>query len=452
VRANGSLHQYAAALASTQPTGSAIVENIRKGYRIPYARLGRKPGRVLVLGAGSGNDVAVALASGADTVDAVEIDPAIARLGFDAHPDRPYRDARVRVHVADARAFLENAREQWDLIVFGTLDSMTRLSALSSIRLDNFVYTTECLRTAKAHLSPSGGMALYFMVEAPHIYRRLLATLAAALDEPPVVVQGYHYLFNVLFLGGPAFAVAGAAEARAELAAAVDGEEPSTDDWPYLYLASRGVSGFYLSLIGVFALLAAAGALVASPELRRSAASGAADPEMFLLGLAFLLLETRSVTEMALVWGVTWLTSAVVFFAILLMALLGTLARMRRPLSPRWSLPLLSACLVVDYLIPTSSMLSSSVPARLALSILFVGGPVFFASMLFAALFGERRSAGAAFGWNLLGAVAGGMLEFSAMALGIKAMHLLALLAYLGVGALRLRATRATVARAAPAA
>ena len=311
VRANGSLHQVALDLAGTAPDG-AMVDDVRKGYRIPYRLLGHKPGRVLVLGAGSGNDVAVALAEGAESVDAVEIDPAIAQLGRTTHPDKPYLDPRVRLHVNDARSFLQNAQEKWDLIVFGTLDSMTRLSALSSVRLDNFVYTQECLRQAKAHLTPQGGVALYFMVGAAHIHTRLLATVGAVFDSPPRVVGEYHYLFNTIYLAGPAFAVADAAGARQELAAAIGTEEPSTDDWPYMYLASRGISGFYLGLIFAIALLAAGGVFVASPELRKSGP----DLEMFLLGLAFLLLETRSVTEMTLVWGVTWLTSAVVFGAI----------------------------------------------------------------------------------------------------------------------------------------
>src|SRR5205823_450966 len=108
-------------LAGTAPDGP-IVDDVRKGYRIPYRLLGREPGRVLILGAGSGNDVAVALAQGADSVDAVEIDPAIAQLGRTTHPDKPYLDSRVHVHVNDARSFLQNAQEKWDLIVFGTLD------------------------------------------------------------------------------------------------------------------------------------------------------------------------------------------------------------------------------------------------------------------------------------------------------------------------------------------
>ena len=56
---------------------------------------GRPFGQVLIIGAGSGNDVSRALAWGAHRVDAVEIDPVIQRIGKRDHPDRPYDDPRV---------------------------------------------------------------------------------------------------------------------------------------------------------------------------------------------------------------------------------------------------------------------------------------------------------------------------------------------------------------------
>ena len=443
ITANGSVHQYAFDVGGRYPAGP-FLQDVRDGYRIPYRALGHKPGRVLVLGAGTGNDIAVALAEGADRVDAVEIDPGILRIGGD-HPDHPYSSVRVHVHNTDARSFLENTREKFDLVVFGTLDSMTRLSALSSVRLDNFVYTEQCLRAARARLSERGGIALYFMVGAPHIYRRLLATVAEAFGAPPRVVQAYHQVFNLVIMAGPAFAVPDAA-AQAELARATEGEEPSTDDWPYLYLAARGISAFYLSLIAIIALLAVGGIFLAAPQMR----SSAADPQMFLLGVGFLLLETRAVTEMTLVWGVSWLTSAVVFGAILLMALLGTLASAWKPLPWGVNLALLAGFLLLGYFLPTSVLLTPSPPLRLLLSLAFLGPPVFFAATLFAAAFEDRTSSAVAFGWNLLGAVAGGLVEFASMAVGIKSLHLLALAAYLGVGLLTARRTRAPLSSLPP--
>ena len=65
--------------------------------------------RVLIIGAGTGTDVALALAQGAKHVDAVEIDPVLAQVGRDFHPEGVYKDPRVTVHVNDGRAFLNGS-------------------------------------------------------------------------------------------------------------------------------------------------------------------------------------------------------------------------------------------------------------------------------------------------------------------------------------------------------
>jgi hypothetical protein len=80
--------------------------------------------------------------------------------------------------------------------------------------------------------------------------------------------------------------------------------------------------------------------------------------------------------------------------------------------------------------------------ARRALSALFIGAPIFFAATLFASAFASRKESGLSFGWNLLGAVAGGLLEFLTMLVGIKALHLIALTLYLAVALVRSRHVR----------
>jgi hypothetical protein len=68
-----------------------------------------------------------------------------------------------------------------------------------------------------------------------------------------------------------------------------------------------------------------------------------------------------------------------------------------------------------------------------------VGGPIFFAASCFALVFRSRPRAAVAFGWNLLGAVAGGLLEFVSMAVGLKALLLVALAAYLAAALIHRR-------------
>jgi hypothetical protein len=197
------------------------------------------------------------------------------------------------------------------------------------------------------------------------------------------------------------------------------------------------------------AVVALAGAFIASPGLRRSVAGRGVDAEMFLFGLAFLLLETRSVTAMNLAWGATWLTSAIVFFAVLVMVLLATFAV--RAWSPPFvpAMGLLLASLAIAYVLPESVVLRSGVPARLVLSVLVVGVPIFLASVGFARVFETRTDPGLAFGWNLLGAVAGGLLELVSMAVGLKALLLVAAAAYLGALLIAVRADQPGRASAA---
>lgn len=125
------------------------------------------------------------------------------------------------------------------------------------------------------------------------------------------------------------------------------------------------------------------------------------------------------------------MTSAVVFGAILLTILAGTVLMEVKPVS--WTLAGvgLVAALLVTYLIPLEALLRTDPPTRLLLSVLYVATPIIFASLCFAARFKARPAADLAFGWNLLGAVLGGLTEFFSMALGFRAMTLVAIAAYL---------------------
>jgi hypothetical protein len=449
ISTNGSLHQYAYPLQRGRQMDADVV---LQGYHRPYRLLGHPPKKVLVLGAGTGNDVAVALDEGAEQVDAVEIDPVILDLGR-LHPNRPYDSPRVRLINADGRAFLNESTEKYDLIVFGTLDSMTRLSALSNVRLDNYIYTRECIEAAKAHLSPQGGLVMYFMTTADYIDERLRGLLTKTFAQPPLVVVDHYYLFNRIYLDGAAFDHVKGGQRRAllpTLEPLIAQLDLPQDDWPYLYLQGRSVSGFYLLLIGAFTFVAVASVALVSRDMRRSLIHLNLDGEMFLFGLAFLLLETKSVTTMSLLWGATWLTSAVVFGSILAMVLAATLLTQWRPLP--WTLCMggLIVSLIAAYFVPVHVLLRLNEFTRLLLSLAFVGTPIFFAAACFALLFRDRPEASTAFGWNLLGAVAGGLIEFTSMVTGMRALYLLALTAYLGVVLLRLRARRETYP-AAPA-
>jgi hypothetical protein len=309
------------------------------------------------------------------------------------------------------------------------------------VRLDNFVYTIEAIRAAAARLKPDGGMALYFMVGNEHIFSSLTMLLRAAYGEDPKVFQGDWELFNRVFLAGPAFSGVSEQEGRvnlSNLAPELAEAEVPTDDWPYLYLQKRGVSGFYLSLMLAFLTIAGLVTVLASRDMREGIRSWKnTDLEMFLFGLGFLLMETRFVTAINLVWGATWITSAVVFGAILATILCTTLLMEFRPIPWKVASWGLVFSIVVTFLVPVDALLADSAVLRLLLSALYVGFPIFFAAACFAERFKLRKDVDLAFGWNLLGAVAGGLIEFFGMLVGLKAMALVALVAYLGAFSLK---------------
>jgi Spermine/spermidine synthase domain len=455
VRANGSLHQVAIDLVNPMQGQPAWRTRTVEGYHAPYEMLGRPPRRALVLGAGTGNDVAVLLQEGATDIDAVEIDPQLVELGREIHPDHPYDSDRVHVHVTDARSFLEHTDKRYDLIVFGTLDSMTRLAALSTVRLDNFVYTKDAILAAKRHLTPDGGMALYFMVGEAYIHDRLIGLLASTFGTLPRFVRGDYSVFNTVLLAGPAFVPPSGIRRDVDdwyMANELPALDLPTDDWPYLYLKSRAVNPFYLSLMAILGAVAIMMVIMADRTLLTTAVRGGADWEMFLFGSAFLLLETRYVTAMNLLWGATWITSAVVFGAILLMVLLATLVTPRLPVRWEASAGLLVLSLAVSYVIRPHALLALQGGVRLLVSILYVGVPVFFAAVCFALRFSRRADAGRAFGWNLIGAVLGGLMEFLGMSVGFSALVLLTIACYLGVVLLKRAADRSAAVAALPGA
>lgn len=432
---NGSLHQFALDLDSARAMQNEYAAVARPAYLRPY-RLAARLDTVLVLGAGSGNDLALLLQSGAKYIDAVEIDPAIADIGKASHVQQPYSDPRVHRHINDARAFLRQTSQQYDAIVFGTLDSQTLLSGMSSVRLDNYVYTVEAMRSARERLKPDGTMIMYHMSGQHYIAAKIYQMLGAAFGTPPRVFYEYDNLFNYTFVSG--YGARGAV-APANAPWLNDRVTLPHDDWPYLYLSQRVIPAHYIvALIGVLVVTLLMLGIGASDVLRRGF-----DGPMFFMGTGFLLVETKSVTEMSLLFGSTWTVNLLVFTSILVMVLFANLLVERKR---AFRLPVLFGglfvTLVLAYLIPASQLLWMPVGAQWVAGGLMVALPVLFAALIFSTLLSRRTDATHALAYNLLGAIAGGVLEYSAMAFGIKALYVVALLTYLIAFALSRREGR----------
>ena len=148
-------------------------------------------------------------------------------------------------------------------------------------------------------------------------------------------------------------------------------------------------------------------------------------PHFFLLGVAFLLLETRSLVTFSLLFGSTWIVNALVFFAVLLSVLAAVLVNARFTI--RNAMPLyaaLLAAILLAYALPPASLLVDPAWLRYALAGVLAFAPIFIANLVFSRSFRDTATADMAFASNLLGAMVGGAVEYLALLTGYQALLL----------------------------
>jgi SAM-dependent methyltransferase len=473
-------------------------------YALPHL-LNRDAGRpafadVLIIGAGSGNDVSRALQWGAQHVDAVEIDPAIYRLGRAYHPDQPYQDPRVEIHLDDGRNFLRATTRKYDLVIYALVDSLVLHSGYSNIRLESYLFTRQTFADVQRHLKPGGQFIIYNYFRQGWIVARLQQGLEEVFGAGNTLMLTLPYRatiepeqanfgdFTIFFAGDTAalrnafyshpsywlrrdeaprpdtpngFTMPDAAERTRwqPPAGTAQGEHPqgdnpwqqfglsrllplagdlrtATDDWPFLYLRRPMIPT--LTLRGMTVMAAIALLLIALFRPRRvgRGQGWAFNGQMFLLGAGFMLIETKAVVVMALLFGSTWLVNSVVFFAVLLMILLANLWTLKSRPRRLWPYYVgLLATLLLNSLVPLDFFLGMSRSLQVIGSSLLVFSPVLCAGVVFAASFKRAHAPDRAFGFNIAGAMLGGLCENSSMLLGFQYLLFVAALFY-GLSAL----------------
>jgi hypothetical protein len=442
-------HDFYQDLLNLGPSANTLAfQSPRRYYDFPFVLL-PPCGRVLIIGAGTGNDVAAALRANCASVDAVEIDPSIAHLGRELHPEHPYDSTKVRLHINDGRAFFHQARaagQRFDVIVFGLVDSQTALSVMSSLRLEFFLYSRESFEEAISLLEPQHGLFVvgFSIGWKDWVAQRIYHTMELANRGEALAVKASDYLDTVTFVAGPGLYEAaarlqqmpGVRSVGAQLARA--DTRPVRDDWPFLYQNPRSFPFVYLG--SLLLVLIAGGFLVRVAVGRASGSSRARlNWTMFFMGSAFLLVETKNLSQLSLLFGATWITNAVVFSSIFVMAIAANL------IVTRWATPrlpllfaLLWAALLLSYFVPFSELTQLAPLARGVVGGAVTALPVLFSSLIFAKMFQQSGDAANALGSNILGGLFGGALEALSIFLGIKAMALLATAVY-GAAALSYR-------------
>jgi SAM-dependent methyltransferase len=519
-------------------------------------------GDVLIIGAGSGNDVSRAIEWGADHVDAVEIDPVILGIGQRDHPLHPYQQTdKVTTYLDDGRNFLRKLppEKKYDLVVYALVDSLVLHSSYSNIRLESYLFTKQAFDDIGKHLKPDGTFVSYNYFRQGWIVARLKQGLEESFGPDNAVVFTYGYQpavepdqpfggFTVVFAGpgtallkeafgvtpdrprgtrlywlpekplhagrlpdgadvtpngftpptevaqmSPDKAEGWNAFGPAEVFRPADGLRTATDDWPFLYLRApmvpelslRGMAvmgSLALALITLFrpregetpertlaitlaTLLLAAAALafvwldVALPGFglvwgalaidlawlagllyfnRGTAAGGQGglNVRLFLLGAGFMLIETKAVINMALLFGSTWIVNSVVFFAVLVMILLANLYVLYVKPEKLWPYYVgLLATLALNCVVPLGFFLGMPDVVQVVGSCLLVFAPILFAGVIFAVSFRRTREPDRAFGVNIAGSMLGGLAENTSMLLGFQYLLLVAI-AFYGMSAL----------------
>jgi len=459
-------------------------------YVLPYL-LNRDAGGpawddVLIIGAGSGNDVQAARAQGARRIDAVEIDPVLYEIGRRDHPNHPYADPRVRIHFDDGRSFVRATSRQYDLIVYALVDSLVLHSGYSSLRLESFLFTDQAFRDIKARLKPHGVFVIYNYFRQGWVIGRLEQIARQVFAASPIVLSlpyqrtiaagdNQSGFFTVLMAGASDnTALEGIRQRLANGAfwlnrrpgynqlidgyrvdARTVGSQPDewrriglasvdragvdrlpSDDWPFLYLRDRAIPALNIRGMIVIAAVSLCVLSAFAPIRARRL-----NWQMFFLGAGFMLLETKGVVHMALLFGATWVVNSIVFFTVLVMILLSNVyVLMFRPRQAWPYYGLLIASLLLNAYVPMSTFLALPGVAKILASCSVVFVPVLFAGIVFGMTFRDSGCPDVDFGSNIAGVILGGLSEHLSLVVGFDHLLLVAVGFYAASAIVRPRA------------
>lgn len=399
----------------------------------------KKADHVLILGSGTGRDTEFAIRNRVKNIDAVEIDPVIARLGERAGLN-PYKNPNVRLYINDARAFLKNTGRKYDMVIIAFIDSHRLFSTFSSLRLENFIYTVDCFKSIREHLNDGG------LIVVSHCFTgwqadRLCSMLKEVFGEMPYIIE-YNRKIVTVELNRSFICTKNGSNANLKqikldkFLAAGDPDEiqPAqtplpTDDWPFFFLKgkNRMPTHYVYFILMVMAVSAAFTMSFLPGDLRKF------KWHYFFLGAAFMLLETKSITRFALLFGTTWIVNSIVITAILFMILLANLYVIKKRVTAknlRLCYALLFIVLLLNLIVGDRVFLGLNAVSRLATSTIATFLPIFFAGIIFATGLRKEKNVSYVLGANLLGAMLGGVFEYSSLLYGFNMLTIFVMVFY----------------------
>jgi hypothetical protein len=273
-------------------------------------------------------------------------------------------------------------------------------------------------------------ISLSFSVLRPELGHKIYLMLKEAFDGRPPICIGSSYDDGVIFIASndPSFGMpqsllqqTGLTEATETYADPRLRADVSTDDWPFFYMPRRVYPVSYLVMVALIVLLSALliGAFSDAPL----------QPSLFpffLLGVGFMLVETKGITELGLVFGNSWQVIGVVIAGVLVMAFLANWV------VQVWQVERVGICyvllvvsLLAGWFIAGHGGLPSSWVGRIGATALLTC-PLFFSGMVFSTLLRSRGEISGMISANLFGAMCGGLLEYNSMYFGFRSLYLMA--------------------------
>ena len=420
------------ALRQTDTTVDSMQAFLRR-YEAPY-QFAPNPRRVLIIAAGNGNEAAAALRHGVKEIDAVEIDPGIIEIGRQYHPEHPYSSPYVNIVADDARGFVQRTKKRYDLIVMNAVDSHSQFATSAGLRLDSYIFVQEFFEQIRNLMTNDGLFVLefsgYHWYKNPWCKERLQEMLWRAF--------GYSPRSNKDLLagaGGPIFVIPrGTPPSPSEWNHSIS---ISTDDWPQFFVQEHIIPIAYQQLIIAVLVLCAVFLFIFLPRGKRRP-----DLHFAFLGAAFMMLEIKSITELSLAFGATWLVSSMVIASILAAIGIANLAVwLRGTGSYRLGYGILFLGLVIVVLFPPKTFMLLGFEKRALIACFRVAIPVFGAALVFAQSFRRTLVPSTAFGWNLVGAMIGGLGEYLSLVFSVSALSYFIIFLY-AASLITLRFTR----------